>query len=93
MIGLLRLALVLLAIEAVFYLLVRTYLHSTRRESLEKEWDRRHPDRAGPGPARAAFVDHAMAAYRRVIRRPLFWAVLVVPLAVIMTIVFFINYY
>ena len=92
MMGLLRLALFVLAIEAIFYLLLRIYLQSTRRESLEKEWDRRHPHRAGPSDERDAFVNHAMAIYRRAIRKPLFWTVLVVPLAVIMTIIFFVNY-
>lgn len=92
MIGLLRLALFILAIEAIFYGLLWVYLRSTRRESLEREWDRRHPEKAGPSEERAAFVRRFMQGYGARLRRRLSWLVLVLPLVVIMTIIFFVNY-
>ena len=45
--AIIRLALILFVIEAIFYALLTVYLRSTKAESLEKEWDRRHPERAG----------------------------------------------
>lgn len=92
MIGLLRLALFVLAVEALFYGLLWVYLRSTRRESLEKDWDRRHPERAGPSDERDSFIRRAMNSHRKQLRRRLAWFVMVLPLVVIMTIIFFVNY-
>lgn len=92
MMALLRLAALILAVEAIFYLLLSVYLRSTRTEALEKEWDRRHPEEAGPTEARAAFVRRSMLGYSRTLRARLVWLVMVLPLVAIMAIIFYVNY-
>ncbi len=87
-----RLGLFILLIEAVFFVLIWLYMRSTRRESLEKEWDRRHPDLAGPSAQRQEFVRRSMLGYGKRIRTPLFLLVIVVPLAAILTIIIFVNH-
>lgn len=87
-----RLGLVILLIEAIFFVLIWLYMHSTRRESLEKEWDRRHPDRAGASAQRQEFVRRSMRGYGKRIRMPLFLLVIVVPLVTILTIIIIVNH-
>ncbi|MDF3606076.1 hypothetical protein PE067_08025 [Paracoccus sp. DMF-8] len=92
MAALFRLGLVILLIEAIFFVLIWLYMHSTRRRSLEREWDRRHPDRRGHSAERREFVRRAMSGYGGRIRIPLFLLVIVVPFVTISTIIIFVNY-
>ena len=92
MIAFLRLIGMVLAIELVFYALISIYLRSLRREALEKEWDRRHPERAGPTPERRAFVRRSMVGFSRTLRARLALLVLVLPLAAFVAIVVIVNY-
>lgn len=92
MTALFRLGLMILVIEAIFFALIYIYLRSTRRESLEEEWDRRHPERAGPSEERREFVRRSTREYSRAIRKPLIFLVMVLPMVAIMTIIVFVNY-
>lgn len=92
MIAFLRLIGLVLVVELIFYALIYIYVRSLRREGLEKEWDRRHPERAGPGEERDAFVRRSMLGYSRTLRARLVGLVLVLPLVVIVTIIFYVNY-
>ena len=42
--AIIRLAAILIAIEALFYVLISLYLRSLQRERLEETWDERHPE-------------------------------------------------
>ena len=92
MIALFRLIGLVLVIELMFYALIYIYVRSLRREALEKEWDRRHPDRAGPTGERDAFVRRSMLGFEKTLRARLVGLVLVLPLIVIVTIIVFVNY-
>ncbi len=92
MIALLRLMGLVLVVELIFYALIYIYVRSLRRESLENEWDRRHPERAGPSEERDTFVRRSMVGYSRSLRARLVGLVLVLPLVVIVTIIFYVNY-
>ena len=62
------------------------------REALEKEWDRRHPGRAGPTAERDTFVRRSMRGFSKTLRARLVGLVLVLPLVVIVTIIVYVNY-
>ncbi|MCJ1902239.1 MULTISPECIES: hypothetical protein [Paracoccus] len=93
MIAFLRLIGMVLLVELVFYLLIGTYIRSLRREELEKEWDRRHPERAGPSPERAEFVRRSMVGFSKTLRGRLALLVLVLPVVAIVVIIVIVNYY
>lgn len=90
--AILRLAAILIAIEALFYVLISLYLRSLRREALEKAWDRRHPDRAGDGRERRTFVRRSMRGFEKTLRARLVALVLVLPFVAVMVIVYYVNY-
>lgn len=92
MMALLRLIAMVLVIELIFYVLLGIYLRSTRREALEKEWDARHPDRAGDSPERREFVRRSMVGFRKTLRARLATLVLVLPLMAVVLIVILVNY-
>lgn len=88
MIALIRLAVVAFVAMTVFYLLLSIYSRSLRREALEKQWD------AGQGPGeRQEFIATGMSAYEKGLRRKLLWLVYVIPTVVIVTTVYFMNFY
>ena len=93
MLVLLRLMIFLFLIEAIFYLLLSIYLRSTKKESLEEEWDRRHPDRAGDSPERRVFVRRSMVGFERTLRARLVALVFVLPTVALMVIIYFVNYH
>lgn len=92
MLAFLRLIGMVLFIELIFYALLTAYLRSTRREALEDEWDRRHPDRAGDSPERREFVRRSMIGFRRTLRARLALLVLVLPVVAIAAIIVLVNY-
>ena len=92
MIALFRLIGLVLVIELMFYALISIYVRSLRREALEKEWDRRHPGRAGPTAERDTFVRRSMRGFSKTLRARLVGLVLVLPLVVIVTIIVYVNY-
>ncbi|UXU73913.1 MULTISPECIES: hypothetical protein [unclassified Paracoccus (in: a-proteobacteria)] len=92
MIAFLRLIGLVLVIELIFYVLIGLYVRSLRREQLEKEWDRRHPDRAGPSPERKEFVRRSMIGFGKTLRARLVGLVLVLPMVAIVVIIVIVNY-
>jgi len=92
MMALIRLIGLVLAVELLFYVLLSIYIRSTRREALEKEWDRRHPEITGNSPLRREFVRRSMIGFGRTLRARLVGLVLVLPLVAIVVIVILVNY-
>ena len=92
MTALFRLLFLVFVLEALFYLLLSVYIRSLRREKLEAEWDRRHPDRAGPSEARREFVNRAMHGFRRTLKARLVWLVFIIPTIVLAAIVYVVNW-
>lgn len=88
---LLRMVLFIFVIEVIFYLLLSIYFRSTKRESLEEEWDRRHPDRAGDSRERSAFVRRSMVGFQKSLKIRLLGLIFVLPTIVVMVIVWFVN--
>ncbi len=77
---------------SVVYILVSIYSRSVRREKLEKAWDT-DPAREGAATAdRDAYIKAGMTAYEKGLRKRLIWLVYVIPMAVVMTTVYLVNY-
>lgn len=93
MMGFLRLLLAVFLLGLLFYALLSIYFRSLRREELEKHWDHRHPARSGDSPERREFVRRAMTGFSKTLRARLVALVLVLPLAAVMIIVFYVNYH
>ncbi|MDO5605314.1 MAG: hypothetical protein Q4G25_09170 [Paracoccus sp. (in: a-proteobacteria)] len=91
MMVILRLIVILFLIEAIFYLLLSIYLRSTKAESLENEWDRRHPERAGDSPERRAFVRRSMVGFQKTLKARLVALVFVLPTVAIVVIAWLVN--
>lgn len=91
--ALIRLAAVIIAIEALFYVLISLYMRSLRRERLEEIWDDRHPDRMGDSAERRDFVRRSMVGFEKTLRARLVALVFVVPTLAIAVIVYFVNYH
>ncbi len=92
MIGLLKALPLAFAALTVVYLLVSIYSRSIRREKLEKAWD---TDPAREGAAkdeRDTYIEAGMETYRHGLRRKLIWLVYVIPMAVALVTVYFVNY-
>lgn len=92
MIAFLRAMILLLLLEAGFYLLLRVYIRSLRREKLEKLWDRQNPDMAGDNPQREAYLTREMADFETSLRTRLLWLVFILPTLTVMGIVYLVNW-
>ncbi|MBU3030308.1 hypothetical protein [Paracoccus marinaquae] len=92
MAALFRLIVLVLLLEAMFYLLLRIYIRSLRRERLEEIWDARHPDRAGNNPARDEFVRKSMVGFDRTLKARLLWLVFIIPTLAVMAVVYWVNW-
>ncbi|MTH64686.1 hypothetical protein [Paracoccus shanxieyensis] len=92
MMAFLRMIALVIVIELIFYVLLGIYLRSTKREELEKEWDRRHPDYSGDSPARRVFVRRSMLGFNRTLKARLAKLVLILPVVAIVLIVILVNY-
>jgi hypothetical protein len=90
--ALFRLILFLLIAETAFYLLLRIYLRSLRRERLEETWDSRHPAMPGNTPARRAFVRRSMTGFDKTLKSRLLLLVFVLPNLAIMGIIYWVNW-
>jgi hypothetical protein len=90
--SLIRLWLVVLGVELVFFMALRMFLRSRQVERLERQWDAHHPGRAGDTPARRAFIGRAMAGFDRSLRGRLALLALVLPTAAILVIVVLVNW-
>lgn len=87
MIGFLRLGIFLVIALSVLYVLISVYARSLERERLEKRWD----EGRGEGE-RSTYIEAGMARYRVSLRRRLLWGVYIVPLAVIGTLIYVLNF-
>ncbi|RJL20886.1 hypothetical protein [Paracoccus siganidrum] len=92
MAALFRLIVLVLLLEVMFFLLLRIYIRSLRREKLEDIWDDRHPEMAGNNPARREFVRKSMVGFEKSLKSRLIWLVFVIPTAAIMAIVVMVNW-
>ena len=92
MLGFLRLMLFWAVASAAIYWLLLIYSRSLRREALEKEWDRRHPDLAGATPQRREFVRRSMVGFGKTLRARLVTLVLILPTVAIIAIIIIVNY-
>lgn len=92
LIALFRLIVLVLLLEAMFYLLLRIYLRSLQREKLEDRWDARHPEMAGNNAARDEFVRKSMVGFDRTLKSRLLWLVFIIPTIAIMGIVYWVNW-
>ncbi|WP_228461501.1 hypothetical protein [Paracoccus liaowanqingii] len=90
--ALIRLWLILLAAQVLFYVLLRLYIRSRHVERLENRWDARHPEQAGNTAARRAFVAKAMTGFNRSLRARLALLVFVLPTLAILGIVVTVNW-
>jgi hypothetical protein len=87
-----RLILFLLIAETVFYLALRVYIRSLRRERLEEIWDERHPAMPGNTPARRAFVRRSMIGFDKTLKARLLLLVFVLPTLAVMGIIYWVNW-
>ena len=87
MIAPLRLIFMLLIVLTVIYIVLSLWSRSTRRRKLNDYWDRK-----GLTGDREAFVKRGLNQYDNSIRRKLLLGVYIVPLVVIATLVFVMNF-
>ncbi|OYU16896.1 MAG: hypothetical protein CFE34_18590 [Rhodobacteraceae bacterium PARR1] len=87
MIGFVKLAVFGLLGLSVLYVALSIYLRSLERERLEKEWDA-----GGIAGARDAHIDSGLAAHRHSLRKRLLWLVYIIPIAVVMALVWILNF-
>ncbi|MDM7459754.1 MAG: hypothetical protein P3W94_010510 [Paracoccus sp. (in: a-proteobacteria)] len=92
MAALIRLFLFMLAVQLVFFVLLRLYLRSLRLERLENRWDARHPESAGDTPARRAFIARSMTGFERSLKARLAWLVFILPTLAVLGIVIVVNW-
>lgn len=71
----------------VMYFLVSIYSRSLRREALEKRFDA-----GGEDGDRDAYIAAGMAEYERGLRKKLIWLVYVIPTAVVIGLIYILNF-
>jgi hypothetical protein len=87
MIALLRFLLMGFVVLTVVYVSVSLYSRAMRRRKLRRHWD----EKIGTGD-RDAFVRKGLALYDRSLRRRLILGVYIIPMIVVGTIVYIVNY-
>ncbi|TCP44377.1 hypothetical protein [Rhodovulum marinum] len=87
MIALLRFLLLGIVVLTVVYVCVSFYSRAVRREKLEREWD--EDIREGD---RDAFIREGLEEYDGSLRRKLILGVYVIPMIVVATIIYIVNY-
>ncbi len=85
--GLLRLAVVGFVLMTIVYIALSIYSRSVYREELEKEW----LEKGGEGD-RDAFVEAGMRDYETSLRRKLIWLVYIIPTALVLVMLYVINF-
>lgn len=88
----LRLIALLFLLETVFFLLLRLYVRSLRREKLETLWDRKNPTLVKDHPRRARFVETGMTGFEKTLRMRLLWLVFILPTLTVMGIIIWVNW-
>ncbi len=87
MIGIFRLAVIGLVVMTVFYVMIRIYSRSVRREKLENRWE----EEGQPGD-REAYVEAGMTEYDASLRPKLILLVYIVPTLVVGVLLYIVNY-
>ena len=87
MIALFRLAVFGFLGLSVIYVLMSIYSRSLRREALEKEFDA-----GGIEGDRDAYIAEGMARYEHGLRKKLIWLVYIIPMIVICTLIYILNF-
>lgn len=87
MIALLRFLLLGIVVLSVVYVCVSLYSRAVRRDKLEREWD--EEIREGD---RDAFIREGLEEYDGSLRRKLILGVYVIPMIVVGTIIYIVNY-
>lgn len=85
--GLIRLVVFGFVILTVIFVVLSITSRRSERKRLEQEWELE-----GHGGEKAVYVREGLAVYDRSLRRKLIFGVYLVPLAVIGTIVYVVNY-
>ncbi|MBM1220266.1 hypothetical protein JQU17_08540 [Ponticoccus sp. SC2-23] len=85
--GVIRLFVVAFVVLTVIYVSISLYSRAVRRDKLEREWD--EEIREGD---RDAFVKEGLADYDGSLRRRLILAVYIIPVAIVGTIIYLVNY-
>ncbi len=87
MIALIRLTIISFIVLSIFYVLIRIYSRSLRREKLEKQWVEE-----GSIGDRAAYVEAGMKEYDQSIRPRLIILVYFIPMIVVFTMLYVTNF-
>lgn len=85
--GVIRLFAVVFVVLTVIYVSVSLYSRAVRREKLEREWD--EEIRVGD---RNAFVREGLRDYDTSLRRRLILGIYIIPVAIVGTIIYLVNY-
>ncbi|MBN2740320.1 MAG: hypothetical protein JXR35_05390 [Rhodobacteraceae bacterium] len=91
MFGFVRLAILGFIALSVIFWLVRIYARSLRREALEDEWAEAEAAGDTPGP-REIYVEIGMKNYERSLLRKLIWLVYILPIALVVGLIYLVNY-
>lgn len=86
--GVIRLFIFAFIVLTVIYVSISLYSRALRREKLERQWD----EEAGQQGDREAFVREGLELYDKSLRRRLILAVYIIPVAIVGTIIYLVNY-
>lgn len=85
--GFIRFGMIVFVVLTVIYICLSLYSRAVRRDKLEQQWQ----EEGAIGDKRA-FVSAGLQVYRHSLRRKLILGVYLVPMAVVGTIVYLVNY-
>lgn len=85
--GVIRLFALVFIVLSVIYVSLSLYSRSVRRDKLEQEWDEAPRD-----GDRDAFIREGLEDYDSSLRRKLILGVYIVPVAIVGTIIYLVNY-
>jgi len=88
MIALARLLVIGFVVLTVIYVSLSYYSRAVRRDRLGQWWE----DEGRPGD-RDSYVEAGLRDYERSLRRKLIWGVYIVPVAAVLTIIYFVNFH
>ncbi|PJF08646.1 hypothetical protein [Pseudorhodobacter sp. MZDSW-24AT] len=86
-IGWLRFAFIGYVGLTIVYVIMRIYLRSVRRETLEKRFDA-----GGIEGDRATYIEKGMAAYDRGLKKNLLWLIYIIPTVAVVVTLYILNF-
>ncbi len=87
MIGLARLAVILLVVLTVIYFCLVFYFRAGEKDRLRAEWARDQP----PLPEHT-YVENGLRDYQGSLKRKLLWGVYIIPISAICLLIYLVNY-